>query len=496
VVSISSAGQPLSRSVAVHSADPVYSAFTQTQCRRQKFDHLREAILRHKLLSIAATTAMLLIGQVLFAQQPAAASGPQWKDRAEYDLYDAIVKDQNPTTRLEKLDKWKKDYPETQFIANRRQVYLATYQQMNKPAEVFTAAKEILAAEPNNLQALTALSVFVFRFSPAPSADDMATAEKAASQLVTGIDTFFAADKKPQGATDEQWKASKMEVQMYAQNALGWIPMIRKENEKAEVELTKSLQIQPNNAQVTYWLAGVIVAQKKVEKLPLAIFHFARAAYFEGQGALTPDGRKQVIPYFEKLYINYHGDKSDIEKVIEAAKASALPPADFKIKSVIDREKENEAREAEEAAKFPDKALWKDLKTALVGDGGQAYFESSMKGAALPGGIEKAGTKVTKFKGKLISATPETNPKEIALSISGDLPDVTLKLDSPLRGKMEPGGIIEFEGVASSYTKEPFMVVFDVERANVVGWAGVGGAPVPPAVKKAAPVKRPLPKKK
>jgi tetratricopeptide (TPR) repeat protein len=450
-----------------------------------KYDQLREAILRQKFIRIAAATAALLIGQALMAQ-----TGPQWKDRAEYDLYDSIVKDGNAQTRLEKLDKWKKDYPDTQFIVNRRQVYLATYQQLNRPADVFSAAKEILAAEPNNLQALTAISVFVFRFTPAPSADDMATAEKAASQLVSGIDTFFAADKKPQGATDAQWQASKKEVLMYAQNALGWIPMNRKEYEKAEVELTKSLQVEPNNAQVTYWLAGVIVAQKKIEKLPTALFHFARAAHYDGTGALNPEGRKQVVPYFEKQYINYHGDKEGIEKVVEVAKASALPPADWKIKSIIDREKENEAAEEENARKFPDKALWKDLKTALTGDGGQAYFESSMKGAALPGGIEKAGVKVTKFKGKLVSATPEMSPKELVLSISGDIGDVTLKLDAQLRGKMEPGGEIEFEGVASSYTKEPFMVVFDVEKENVVGWAGVGGAPVAPAPKKAAPAKK------
>ena len=175
-----------------------------------KSDQLREAILRQKFLRIAATTAALLIGQVLFAQQ----GGPQWKDRAEYDLWDSIVKDGNAQTRLEKLDKWKKDYADTQFVANRRLVYLSTYQQLSKPAEVFATAKEILAAEPANLQALTALSVFVFRFTPAPSADDMATAEKAAGQLVSGIDTFFAADKKPQGATDAQWAASKKEVQM------------------------------------------------------------------------------------------------------------------------------------------------------------------------------------------------------------------------------------------------------------------------------------------
>lgn len=457
--------------------------------------------MRQKYLRIAATAVALLIGQSLFAQ---AAGGPQWKDRAEYDLYIAITQDANPQTRLEKLDKWKKDYPDTQFIANRRQIYLATYQPLNKPAEVFSAAKEILAADANNLGALTALCAFIFRFQPAPSADDMATAEKAAGQLIAGLDGFFADDKKPATTTADQWKAAKKEIQTYAQNALGWIPMIRKENEKAEVELTKSLQVEPTSAQVTYWLASVILAQNKIEKRPLALYHFARAAYYDGPGALAPEGRKQVVPYFEKLYVGYHGDKEGIEKVIEQAKANALPPADFAIKSIVIREKENEEREAKEAAAFPDKALWKDLKTALTGDGGQAYFDSGMKGASLPGGIEKAGQKVAKFRGKLVSATPETNPKEVVLSISGDIGDVTLKLDAPLKGKMEPGGEISFDGVANSYTKDPFMVVFDVERANVGGWAGVGGTVVaaPPPTKKAtppakkAPAGRPGPKKK
>jgi hypothetical protein len=450
---------------------------------------LREAILRQKYLRLAAAAVALLIGQSLYAQ---AASGPQWKDRAEYDLYVAITQDANPTTRLEKLDKWKKDYPDTQFIANRRQVYLATYQQIGKAPEVFGAAKEILAAEPNNLGALTALSAFIFRFQPAPSADDMSTAEKAAGQLISGLDGFFADDKKPAGTTPEQWKAARKEIQTYAQNALGWIPMMRKENEKAEAELTKSLQVEPNSAQVTYWLASVILGQNKVAKRPLALYHFARAAYYEGAGALAPEGRKQVVPYFEKLYIGYHGDKEGIEKVIDLAKANALPPADFTIESVVDREKRNQEREEAEAKQFPDKALWKDLKTALTGDGGQAYFDSGMKGASLPGGIEKAGQKVTKFRGKLVSATPETNPKELVLSLSGDIGDVTLKLDAPLKGKMENGGELTFDGVASSYTKEPFMVVFDVERGNVGGWAGVGGTAVaaPPAKKVTAPAKK------
>ena len=54
------------------------------------------------------------------------------------------------------------------------------------------------------------------------------------------------------------------------------------------------------------------------------------------------------------------------------------------------------------------------VKSELTGANGQGYFESSVKGALLPGG---AGG-VTKFKGKLIAAKPPKNPKQLVLGIT------------------------------------------------------------------------------
>jgi len=52
--------------------------------------------------------------------------------------------------------------------------------------------------------------------------------------------------------------------------------------------------------------------------------------------------------------------------------------------------------------------------------------------------------------------------------------DVTLKFEDPLPGTMEPGADLEFEGAPSSFTKQPFMVTFDVdmELKQLVGWTG------------------------
>jgi hypothetical protein len=71
-------------------------------------------------------------------------------------------------------------------------------------------------------------------------------------------------------------------------------------------------------------------------------------------------------------------------------------------------------------------------------------------------------------------------------------PEITLKLDGPVK-PADPGTVVEFEGVAQAFTKDPFMLTFEVERANVVGLEA-GAAPV---MKKAAPARKgPVRKKK
>ncbi|MGH9665161.1 MAG: hypothetical protein ACRD9L_12115 [Bryobacteraceae bacterium] len=37
--------------------------------------------------------------------------------------------------------------------------------------------------------------------------------------------------------------------------------------------------------------------------------------------------------------------------------------------------------------------------------------------------------------------------------------------------------MLSFSGVAKEYTKEPFMVTFDVEKSKLAGWEGKNPAP-------------------
>src|SRR5271154_6033414 len=78
-----------------------------------------------------ATTGVLFLGPArMFSQAQApttAAPQKNWKDRAEYDLFDSITKDTNAKTKLEKLQQWEKQYPTTDYSSERRMLFLTTY---------------------------------------------------------------------------------------------------------------------------------------------------------------------------------------------------------------------------------------------------------------------------------------------------------------------------------------------------------------------------------
>ncbi len=449
-------------------------------------------ISRKTLIPLALAAAVTLTGvqRPAFAQtppagqapagQPAGGSpqGPQknWKDRAEFDLYDTAAKEQTPAKRMETLNSWKDKYPASEFADVRQQMLMATYAQIGRPGDALAAAGDILGKDANNLQALSAALTAIFSIQN-PTPDQLAIGDKAANQVLSNLDTLFGADKKPATVSDADWTTAKKNMQILAQNALGYDAWQRKDLEKAEGEFSKSLQIEPNQGQVSYWLSSIILAERKPEKYSAALYHWARAASYDGPGSLNAQGRQQVMAGFQKTYSTHHGSAEGADKLLSDAKTAAVPPADFKIPSKADLARADFAKEEELKKANPQLALWKSLKEALTGAQAESYFESNMKGTELP-----------EFKGKLIEARPETKPKELLLSVEdGMTPDVTLVLETPLAGKMDPGSEIGFKGTATKYTANPFMVTVEVPKNNISGWKG---APAPAAPARRAPVHR------
>jgi len=108
------------------------------------------------------------------------------------------------------------------------------------------------------------------------------------------------------------------------------------------------------------------------------------------------------------------------------------------------------------AFQFDPSAIWKGIKKTLLGPHGNEYFENSMKDAILP-----------TLVGTVVSSTPATHPAEFLVAIEDDhTAEVQLRLEEPLGKPLPSGTKVSFEGVPYQFTKEPFMVNFNVENMN------------------------------
>ena len=423
------------------------------------------------LLAIMLTAVLGPAPARMFGQAAAPASAePQknWKDRAEYDLYDSITKDTNPKTRLEKLQQWEKQYPMTEWIDARRTLLLTTYAGLSDAKNAVDEAKQILAVNPKDFTALYYTMLFTIGlYSQNQSADVLDQGEKAAQAILGSLDT------PPPGVAADAWAKLRPDLELLANRNLGWIAMQRKNWDAAEAQFQKTLTLSPNDAQVDYWMGTVIVQQKKVEKVPAAMFYFARAAtYTTPPLALPADMQKTSLTYVQKLYKNYHGSDEGFNDVLTAAKSNTAPPAGFAIKNANEIAQAAAANEDEYNKAHPSEALWKNLKMTLTGSDGANYF------------MMMKGTEVPTLKGKVIKLEPALKPKTILLAMvdssnNTTTADATLKFEMALPGKVEEGAELTFEGVADSYTANPFMVVFNVDAEKLHGWTGKNAAPAP-----------------
>jgi hypothetical protein len=410
------------------------------------------------------------------AAAPAApADTKKWKSPAEETLGIAANNEKDPAAQIEKLDKWKHDFPESDYDEPRTGLYVEAYGKLKRYHDQIQATQELRKKLPDNLALLRIILTDVPQIKP-PAPDDLAALIDASQFIVDHPDDVFSSKNKPAGQTDDQWNQLKPQMVAYAKTQLDWAA----EQQSIDAVLAR-LKQDPTRIDLSIWLGQQYVAQGKTDpkKIVLALYHYARVAAYDGPGAAPAATKAGAKKYFDKQYAGYHGDASGADKVLEIAKANAVPPSDFGIKSITEIQTELNKLEEEKRKANPMITFWTDTKTALITG---TATPDSIQGAELPGTSVPG---VTLFKGKIVSMTPALRPKKLVLAVEKDgVADCTLLLDAALPGKMDVGGEIEFGGVVKDVSKDPYMLTFDVEKANIDGWTGKNAPVAPRPVKK------------
>jgi hypothetical protein len=160
--------------------------------------------------------------------------------------------------------------------------------------------------------------------------------------------------------------------------------------------------------------------------------------------------------YLENLYRNYHGDLMGLDEVKRTASAAWTPPPGWTIESVTAITQAKIAADTRFAQEHPEVVVWRNLKARLTAADGEAYFATEVKGAEIPG-----------LKGNVIA---QADARTLALAMDDvEGGEATLRFDAALKGSVAAGTVIEFIGVPQMFEKNPFRVVFQVDKTKVRG---------------------------
>jgi tetratricopeptide (TPR) repeat protein len=415
--------------------------------------------IRSSQLAMAAFALTLSVA-VMSLLSPAAnaqdAAAKNWKDRAEYDLFISIQQATDAAKRLELLNQWQDKYPQTDYSKERLQFFVVTTAAAGQPKKTLDYAAQLLKVDPKDLNSL----YYTVLFSPGvygatPSADQQAAVQAAAQAILDTSGGPFADKNKPANVAADAWNTAKNNASAIAHSTLGWLAGVRKDGATAEKEYNASLQIDPTNGQVIYTLAGVYLSEKKYQE---AVFYYARAASYDGKGALPPPARATALAYLtDKIYVILHGSKEGLDAVLATAKANPAPPAGFHVVTVEDIATGDAAKLQAKLDANPDLKLWYTVQQALIADGGQAYFDANVKDAELPGGAND----IKVFKGTVISFDPPEKPTKVVLGVFDPAKaDATLVFEEPVTSPVKAGDVVEFSGTAESFVKDPYNLTF------------------------------------
>jgi len=283
--------------------------------------------------------------------------------------------------------------------------------------------------------------------------------ETAAHGVIDNIDTAFDPSKKPASVKQEDFDKGKAQALGLAHADLAWVASSKKDTATAEDEYKASLQANPDQGNIAALYAKLLIDDKKY---PEGLFEYARAAQYTGPGPALPEAtRKQLLDYFNKAYKDFHGSSDGADQVLAQAKTNALPPAGYKLEGAGDIAAAQANALNARMAQDPAFKLWYTIESNLKTDQGDQFFSSNVKDAEIPGGAEG----VKDFTGTVISIDPPDRPTKVVLGVEDPTkPDATLEFSTPLPAsaldKIKVGSKLDFSGVADSYTKDPYMLVF------------------------------------
>jgi hypothetical protein len=165
---------------------------------------------------------------------PAAEPGKKTVPAAsnEQEFYRQVLQDIEPTApnftkALSDLNAWSHKFPTSPFLTDRLYYYIHVYNGMARADQVLDTAAPLVEAgvrasyrdQQQVLQILVAASASVPKLR-SPTAEQLATGQRAAHELLEFLPAYFAPRRKPADVSDSAWSIARSQLEDVARQAL------------------------------------------------------------------------------------------------------------------------------------------------------------------------------------------------------------------------------------------------------------------------------------
>jgi hypothetical protein len=278
---------------------------------------------------VAITSICLVSGLTLRAQDITI------KDPTEYNVYINASGQADPKSKAAALESFLQTYPQSVVKKTVLDTLIDTYQALNDPDHVVSAADRLLQVDPGNMKAIF-LTVVVKESQCKKTVDqksgkstDPQTCDDAATMATKGLST-----PKGAGVSDDDWKKQTDATYPIFHSAIAFDNIVSKGDIKAGIdEYRKELMLFPPDG--TKSGPGLVdtlnLAEAYAKVAPPdavnAVWFYARAWDF------APASFKSVIEKkLEYWYNKYHGALDGLDDIKGQAQATVFPPGTLVIK--------------------------------------------------------------------------------------------------------------------------------------------------------------------
>ncbi|MGH9448163.1 MAG: tetratricopeptide repeat protein, partial [Terriglobia bacterium] len=261
---------------------------------------------------------------------PQAAKAPQWKSRAEYDAFTAIVKATGPQAKISAVDAFLAKFPNSDFKPEAEFFKLQAYQKSNQHTQAIATAKDILKSNPPDpikVQALNYLAyVFPYVFKPG-SPNSSAELTQMESEGKEGLQLLQQV-QKPANVSQEQFEKGVKQVRTNLNRALGFAALEQKDDATAITYLKAAAGDDPNGSYIDSFLGQAYLASKPPDYND-ALWYLARGvALAKAAGTPNLSGMQKL---YDQWYEFRHGSNAGEQSLVAQADSSPNPPAGFKV---------------------------------------------------------------------------------------------------------------------------------------------------------------------